>query len=226
VAAVSEVSLGVRQGEVLGLIGPNGAGKTTLLNLLSGYMLPDSGRVLIDEGDFSGAAPHKLVREGVARTFQAVRLFGDLSLLENVEVAALSCHGDRTSTRASAREALKLVGLAERERISAESLPYGAQRLAAIARAIALQPRFLLLDEPAAGLNQEESRVLARIIRRLCDEHGFGILLVEHDMEVAMGISDRMHVLDSGATISEGTPEEVRRDPVVITAYLGAGHDA
>lgn len=224
VVPVKEVTLELEQGEIVGLIGPNGAGKTTMLNALSGFMHPTSGSVSVDGVDITDWSTRDRARLGVARTFQGVRLFDDLSVYENVEVAALSV-GRRTRRREAAERAeaaLRAVGLASHRDRMATSLPYGLQRLAGIARALALEPRFLLLDEPAAGLNEEESADVAACIAGF-SARGIGVLLVEHDMQVVMGISDRVHVLDAGATLATGSPGEVRRDPDVIRAYLGTG---
>ncbi len=208
------------------MIGPNGAGKTTLLNLLSGYVRPASGRAFIGTHEVTGHRPEALARRGLVRTFQGVRLFEDLTVFENVEMAALAGGGRRSVARDRADDALGMVGLSSHAGIAAGALSYGAKRQAAIARAVAMEPRFLLLDEPAAGLNEEESEDLAGTIRALRQDSGVGVLLVEHDMQVVMGVSDRIHVLDSGRTISEGAPERVREDPNVIAAYLGMELDA
>ena len=221
VTAVDDVSLAVECGQVLGLIGPNGAGKTTLLNLLSGFLRPTSGRAFLGDRDITTERPDTVARSGLVRTFQGVRLFDDLTVFENVEVAALSTMARRSAARDLAELALDTVGLTQSAGALASTLSYGAQRQVAIARAIAMRPRFLLLDEPAAGLNEDESQALSLTIRKLKDETSIGVLLVEHDMQVVMGVSDRIHVLDSGRTISEGAPEAVRADPRVIAAYLG-----
>ena len=224
------MSLELERNEIVGLIGPNGAGKTTLLNVLSGFQRPDRGRVRCCGRDVTRARPQALVRAGVSRTYQGARVFPGLSILENVRVGAL---GVGMSPRQAAREAwrlLDLFGLADRADEPASGLPHGDERLLGIARALAGSPAFLLLDEPAAGMNAGEGERLVARIRRIRDECGCGVLIVEHDMQLIMSLSERIHVLDYGKTLCEGSPGKVRSDPEVIRAYFGdedlAGHVA
>jgi branched-chain amino acid transport system ATP-binding protein len=219
--ATDDVSIALASGEVLGLIGPNGAGKTTLVNILSGFQRPDRGSVRAGERDLTGLAPAQFAKAGIVRSFQAVRLFKGMSLSENVEVGFLGRGVGRAEARRLALSMLAEFDLAHRAAQPAGALSYGEERRAGLARALALEPRFLLLDEPAAGLAAAEADELRRIILSIRDRHGCGILVIEHNMALVMSLCDRIHVLDGGRTIASGTPEAIRTDPAVRTAYLG-----
>jgi branched-chain amino acid transport system ATP-binding protein len=221
VRALDGVDLHVGRGEILGLIGPNGAGKTTMVNVLSGFQRPRPGSVLLDGADATRWPPHRRARKGLARTFQSTRLFGDLSVRENVEVAALSAHASPREARAVAAEVLEYMGLADRADEDAAALPYGDERRVSIARALAGRPRFLLLDEPAAGLNEAESDELVRSLSAIHDRLGCGFVVIEHDMNLIMRLCQRIQVLDYGKTIAVGTPDEVKASEEVLKAYLG-----
>jgi branched-chain amino acid transport system ATP-binding protein len=221
VVALSSVSLRLARGEILGLIGPNGAGKTTLLNVLSGFQRPSSGTVTCGGRPLTAKPPAMFARSGVSRTFQNVRVFPALTVLENVELGALGQGVGRREARKRAWTLLETFGLTPQAQLPALSLPYGQERMLGIARALAQVPAFLLLDEPAAGLNSAESAELVARISNVQKEHGCGVLVVEHDMHLIMALSERIHVLDYGRTIAEGSPTEVRSDPTVIAAYFG-----
>jgi branched-chain amino acid transport system permease protein len=216
------VSLRLAQGELVGLIGPNGSGKTTFLNCVSGVLPPSSGDVLVDGVSVAGAPVHRIASRGVVRTFQNIRLFSRMSVVRNVEVSAVAAGGERraaATTRARALvEELGLGAVAERD---AGTLAYGDQRRLEIARALAAKPRFLLLDEPAAGMSEGESAALGSAIERIRSERSCGILVVEHDLRLVLRLCDRVAVLNEGELIGEGTPDEVRRDSAVISAYIG-----
>ena len=236
--AVNQVSLEVNEGEIFSVIGPNGAGKTTFFNLLTGIYTPDEGRILFLGQDITGSTPDKAAKLGIGRTFQNIRLFGAMTVLENILVgrhihtrvpylhALLRTPLARKEERKALEEALSLleyVGLLHRKDELARNLPYGEQRKLEIARALALKPKLLLLDEPAAGMNPKETEALQEFILKIRSEMGLTILLIEHDMRLVMRISDRIAVLDYGSKIAEGKPEEVRTNPRVIEAYLDRG---
>jgi branched-chain amino acid transport system ATP-binding protein len=220
--AVDGVDFTVAQGEVVGLIGPNGAGKSTLVNAVSGFQKPTAGTVSIDADDITRWSSQRRARAGLVRTFQAVRLFAGLSVLDNIMAGAL---GVGLGTRRAAHRAAEIasaLALDDRLDDSAGSLPHGVERRVGIARALAAGPRFLMLDEPAAGLNETESDELGQLLHTVRDRFECGICLIEHDMRLIMSRCERIQVLDSGKTIASGTPAEVRRSPAVLAAYLGA----
>jgi branched-chain amino acid transport system ATP-binding protein len=225
--ALSDVDLILAKGEILGLIGPNGAGKTTLVNVLSGFQRPAHGELVLAGQDVTGRPPRKLAMLGVTRTFQTGRLFSKLSVLENVELGALGLNMKPKAARARAWELLSRLQLSGKAHLPAGALPYGEQRLLGLVRALSSEPDFLLLDEPAAGLNEAETTSLLGVISSIRDDFGCGVLVIEHDMRLIMRVSERIEVLDHGRFLCTGTPDEVRRNPVVIEAYLGrAGGDA
>ncbi|MGO9698521.1 MAG: ABC transporter ATP-binding protein [Xanthobacteraceae bacterium] len=219
--AISNVSLSVERRQVFGLIGPNGAGKTTLVNCLTGFQIPTSGRAVLGGADGSGWSPSHFRKAGVARTFQGGRLFRDMTILENVEVTAVGLGLNRRQSNRYAMEILGWVGLADKSHVIAGSLPYTDERRVGIARAMVLPPAFVLLDEPAAGMSDAECDELMHLIAAIPKEFSCGVLLIEHNMRVIMGVCDRIHVLDTGRTIAEGTPQEIQRNTAVINAYLG-----
>lgn len=221
VRAISGASLHLGQNEILGLIGPNGAGKTTLVNVLTGFQRPDQGGVWLAGKNVTGRTPFQLARNGVARTFQGVRLFGGLSVFQNVEAGALGVGLGRRRARERADDVLRWLNLARQAAARADALPFGEERRVGIARALAMSPRFLLLDEPAAGLNEHECDELREVIRDIRRRLDCGVLLIEHNMAVIMGLCDRIHVLDQGRSIAEGTPSDIRANPEVKKAYLG-----
>ncbi len=221
VTAISGVSLTVARQEVFGLIGPNGAGKTTLVNCMTGFQEPTSGRVLLAGVDVTGWQPERLRRIGIARSFQAGRLFRDMTVLDNVEVAAVGMGLSRRQAARAAMEMLSWLGVADKAEVIAGSLPYTDERRVGIARALVMSPAFVLLDEPAAGMSDSECDELMRLVAEIPKTFTCGVLLIEHNMRVIMGVSQRIHVLDGGRTIAEGTPKEIQRNEAVIAAYLG-----
>jgi len=227
---LKNVDLTLGPSEALGLIGPNGAGKTTLVNVLSGFQAPDSGTVSLDGVEVTGRSPTRLAHDGLGRTFQAALPFPDLSGLESVAVGAMGMGVSRRRAVAVAGDVLGRLNLLEQATLPAGALPPGSQRLLGIARALATGPRYLLLDEPAAGLNEAECGELVAILRNVLSDFGCGILLIEHDMNIVMPLCSRVQVLDDGMTIRIGTPQEVQADPAVVESYLGssflAGVDA
>jgi branched-chain amino acid transport system ATP-binding protein len=219
--AIADVSLGVGRRQVFGLIGPNGAGKTTLVNCLTGFQIPTSGRAVLGSEDGSGWSPSRFRKAGVARTFQGGRLFRDMTIVENVEVTAVGLGLSRRQANRYAMDMLEWVGLADKAHIVAGSLPYTDERRVGIARAMVLPPAFVLLDEPAAGMSDAECDELMHLIAAIPKEFSCGVLLIEHNMRVIMGVCDHIHVLDCGRTIAAGTPQEIQRNAAVIAAYLG-----
>ncbi|MGQ9501191.1 MAG: ABC transporter ATP-binding protein [Anaerolineae bacterium] len=219
--ALENVTLHLHRGEILGLIGPNGSGKTTLINVITGFLKPTRGRVRVGEIDITGWPSHRIAHVGLARTFQTIKLFRGLTVLENVEVAAVSVGLPRRQAHERALWALERVGATRLATVPAGALPYGEERRVEIARALASRPIFLFLDEPAAGLNEQESDALLEMLSPLPQEVGCGVLIVDHDMRLIMRLCHRLHVLNYGRTICEGTPAEVRCNQEVIAAYLG-----
>jgi branched-chain amino acid transport system ATP-binding protein len=240
VVALDGVSFDIRPGEILGLIGPNGAGKTTCFNAMTGVYAPTSGEVLFNGRNIGGSKRFAITKLGIARTFQNIRLFGNMTALENILVGADANHSTGVGSalfrlprhrreehqgHERARELLSFMGLSRRADELARNLPYGDQRRLEIARALATDPTLLCLDEPAAGFNPAEKRELMDLIRRIRDQ-GYTVLLIEHDMRLVMGVTDRIVVLEFGRKIAEGRPEEIRNNPAVIAAYLGVDEDA
>jgi branched-chain amino acid transport system ATP-binding protein len=223
VRALGGVSLRLSPGEIVGLIGPNGSGKTTLINVITGFLKPTRGEVYVDARRVTGWTPHRIARVGVRRTFQTIRLFKGLTVLENVETAAVSAGAARRQGRGQAVAALRALGLAALAETTAGALPYGEERRVEIARAIVTRPRYLLLDEPAAGLNESESDALLSMLRQIVSDLGCGLLIIDHDMRLMMRLCSRLHVLNYGITIGEGAPRDVRANPDVLAAYLGGG---
>jgi branched-chain amino acid transport system ATP-binding protein len=221
VRAIDGVSLTLDPGEILGLIGPNGAGKTTLVNVLTGFQQPARGVVKMRGEDITGLVPHRRALRGLARTFQNVLLFGGLSVIENVEAGAIAAGLDRQAGRKRAWETLEWLGLAHLAEARADTLPFGEERRVGIGRALCGRPAFLLLDEPAAGLNTAECDELLTIISDIRKAFGCGVVLIEHKMPLVFGLCDRIQVLDQGRTIALGAPSAVAADPLVRQAYLG-----
>jgi len=236
VQAVANVSLDVQQGELLSVIGPNGAGKTSLLNMISGFYHPDTGRIVLEGTDVTDSAPSRIAERGVARTFQNIALFRGMTVLDNLMlgrhvhmrsgvIASFIYWGlaqkEEVSHRRAVEDIIDFLKIQDLRRRPTGSLAYGLQKRVELGRALALQPKVLLLDEPMGGMNQEEKEDMARFILDVNEEWGTTVILIEHDMGVVMDISDRVAVLDMGQKIAEGTPDEVRANPRVIKAYLG-----
>jgi len=221
VQALREVTLELRRDEVVGLVGPNGAGKSTLVNIITGFDQPDEGTVELEGREITGWSSHRRARAGLARTFQHSRSFGTLSVRENVEVAALGVGAGPREARRRADQLLELLGLTSLSGSDAAALAHGDERRLGVARVLATEPTFVLMDEPAAGLPEAEVPEFAQVVRSLRDEHGTGVLLIDHNMALVMGVCDRIHVLDQGRTLAAGTPQEIRGNLDVAAAYLG-----
>ncbi|MBQ3653311.1 MAG: ABC transporter ATP-binding protein [Synergistaceae bacterium] len=238
--AIDSLTFNIEHGQIMGLIGPNGAGKTSAFNVISGFYKPTSGSITFLGKSIGGLSPYEVCKAGMSRTFQNIRLFGHETVLQNVMTGSrvrqkyswwmsllpfvfTDVLREDSEVKAQALELLGQLGLADFAEEQASSLPYGAQRRLEIARALATRPKFLLLDEPAAGMNPQESEELLKFIRRLRDEFDLTILLIEHDMKVVMNVCDYIHVLDQGVHIAQGTPDEIKANPRVIEAYLGKG---
>ncbi|WP_300456999.1 ABC transporter ATP-binding protein [Desulfobacula sp.] len=224
--ALDNVSLTISKGEIVGLIGPNGSGKTTFVNALTGQVAVSAGQVTCNGQNITGLPPHKVAYHGIARSFQIVRLFDELTISENIELGAIAQGVSRKTAKDRANELMIKFDLQSYSDQLAHTLNYGDKRRVEISRALASQPNFLLLDEPAAGMNEAESDTLLEILNQLPQDYDLGILIIDHDMSLIMRLCTRLHVIDSGKTIGEGDVETVRRLPKVIEAYLGSSADS
>ncbi len=240
VRALAGVNITVREGEILAVIGPNGAGKTTFFNAITGCCLPSAGRIIFDGIDITAKNPHEVARLGIARSFQNLKPFAEMTVTENVMIGrethlksnlfdavlrtARYCDDEKKNLR-KVRDLVDFVGLERRKNSLARNLTYGEQKMLEIARALALEPRILLLDEPVAGMNATETGFVMELVRKV-KQQGITVVMIEHDMKMVMGISERIYVLDYGELIAEGIPLEIRNNPAVITAYLGGGKHA
>jgi branched-chain amino acid transport system ATP-binding protein len=225
VRALKGVDLSLSRGAILGLIGPNGAGKTTMVNVLTGFQRPTRGEVRLDDVSISSLSPRKVAHAGIARSFQSARVFRDLTVEQNLTVAGLGTGLSKKAAVEQSREILDWIGYRHGHDRRCDSLPYSDERRISIARALATRPSFALLDEPASGMNDRECEQLMEVIIGIPKRFGCGVLLIEHNMQVIMGVCARIHVLDGGKSLAEGTPEEIRRNPDVLCAYLGDKFD-